>query len=151
MLDALTHASYVSLGTGEPDERLAAAGLDGLPVVRDADTCLSGRIRVLRLDRRAHGGHGARREETRTPPGSAETAEVSTGAAAASGPSDTSASERGAMSASFLVQEQTPSGEVLVRRFATRDDADAFVDDRLQTYDRMWDGCGCKVRYYENG
>jgi hypothetical protein len=39
-----------------------------------------------------------------------------------------------------LVQEQTPEREILIRR---RDDiaaADAFVDERLKTYDRMWDG-----------
>lgn len=23
-----------------------------------------------------------------------------------------------------------------------------FVDERLATYERMWDGCGCKVDYY---
>ncbi len=46
-----------------------------------------------------------------------------------------------------LVQEQTPEGDVLVRRVDTREAAEAFVEDRLATYERMWDGCGCKVDY----
>lgn len=47
-----------------------------------------------------------------------------------------------------IVQEQTPDGQALVRRLDSRETADAFVDDRLATYDRMWDGCGCTVRYF---
>jgi len=27
-------------------------------------------------------------------------------------------------------------------------EADLFIDERMETYDRMWDGCGCKVDYY---
>lgn len=50
----------------------------------------------------------------------------------------------------LLVQEQHPEQELLlVRRFADRATADAFVQDRLDTYERMWDGCGCKVHYFE--
>jgi len=48
----------------------------------------------------------------------------------------------------ILVQEETPKGEVLVRRMASRESADSFVDLRMQTYERMWDGCGCKVDYF---
>jgi len=31
-----------------------------------------------------------------------------------------------------------------------RDEAEVrrFVQGRMNTYDRMWDGCGCKVDYY---
>ena len=28
------------------------------------------------------------------------------------------------------------------------DEAKKFVRDRLDTYDRMWDGCGCKIDYF---
>jgi len=49
---------------------------------------------------------------------------------------------------SILVQEETPKGEVLVRRMPSRESAERFVDLRMQSYDRMWDGCGCKVDYY---
>jgi len=49
---------------------------------------------------------------------------------------------------SILVQEETPKGEVLVRRMPSRESADSFVDLRIQSYERMWDGCGCKVDYY---
>lgn len=47
-----------------------------------------------------------------------------------------------------LFQEQTPRGLLLVRRLPTLTDADRLIDDRLATYERMWDGCGCKVDYY---
>jgi hypothetical protein len=46
------------------------------------------------------------------------------------------------------VQEQAPDGRLLLRRFNDRA-ADRFVDRRLETYDRMWDGCGCKIDYDE--
>lgn len=93
-------------------ERIARQGVveidpDGLEallgwarIVRDEDTRLSGRIRVI------------------------------------------------AVGGAVLVQEQTPRGVLLVRRIATVEAAERLVDDRLATYERMWDGCGCKVDYY---
>jgi len=48
-----------------------------------------------------------------------------------------------------LVQEETPDGRALLRRVASRAEADEFLADRLATYERMWDGCGCKVHYFE--
>ena len=48
----------------------------------------------------------------------------------------------------ILVQEETPDGNALIRRMATIEDADSFVRKRLETYERMWDGCGCKVDYF---
>jgi hypothetical protein len=47
----------------------------------------------------------------------------------------------------FTVQEQTPGGEVLVRRMVSREAAERFVEGRLRDYERMWDGCGCKIDY----
>ena len=47
----------------------------------------------------------------------------------------------------LLVQEQTPAGEVLLRRLASREGAERFVERRLADYERMWDGCGCKIDY----
>jgi len=48
----------------------------------------------------------------------------------------------------ILLQEQTPRGELLLRRLASSAEAHALADDRLATYERMWDGCGCKVDYF---
>jgi hypothetical protein len=48
-----------------------------------------------------------------------------------------------------LVQEETPDGNALARRMPSIEDANRFVDDRLGTYERMWDGCGCKINYFE--
>ena len=47
-----------------------------------------------------------------------------------------------------LLQEQTPRGALLVRRLPSVGAAERLVADRLATYERMWDGCGCKVDYY---
>lgn len=47
-----------------------------------------------------------------------------------------------------VVQEETPEGEVLLRAFDSLEAAGAFVDSRLADYDRMWDGCGCKIDYH---
>jgi hypothetical protein len=47
-----------------------------------------------------------------------------------------------------LVQEQTPEGEVLVRRMPSDDAAERFLEHRLAAYERMWDGCGCKIDYH---
>lgn len=30
-----------------------------------------------------------------------------------------------------------------------RNHAEAFLQDRINRYERMWDGCGCGIRYYE--
>lgn len=48
----------------------------------------------------------------------------------------------------FVVQEQTPDGETLMRRMISREAAERFVKDRLSDYERMWDGCGCKIDYH---
>ncbi len=45
------------------------------------------------------------------------------------------------------VEEPSPR-ERVVRRLADENEVRAFVKDRLDTYERMWDGCGCKVEYY---
>lgn len=54
-----------------------------------------------------------------------------------------------AAAGAVLVQETSDRGKILVRLFGDREEADRFVDRRLDTYDRMWDGCGCKVDYDE--
>jgi hypothetical protein len=53
-----------------------------------------------------------------------------------------------ALGDSILAQEETPKGEVLVRRMPSRQSAESFVNLRMQSYERMWDGCGCKVDYH---
>lgn len=45
------------------------------------------------------------------------------------------------------LQEQTPAGEVLLTKMPSREEAERVVDGRLATYERMWDGCGCRVDY----
>ena len=45
------------------------------------------------------------------------------------------------------VEQPTPSTRV-VRLLGSLETVRAFVDDRMALYERMWDGCGCKVDYY---
>ena len=40
----------------------------------------------------------------------------------------------------YLVQERTPDRQLLVRPRPTLEAATAFVEKRLQTYEKMWDG-----------
>lgn len=49
--------------------------------------------------------------------------------------------------AGFVVVEEPDSRRRGLRRFAEKKEARRFIRDRLETYDRMWDGCGCKVDY----
>jgi hypothetical protein len=46
------------------------------------------------------------------------------------------------------VQEETPEGEVLLRGLVSREAAEGFVERRLADYERMWDGCGCRIDYH---
>ena len=48
-----------------------------------------------------------------------------------------------------LVQEETPEREIVIRIRPTVEAAEEFVAGRLEIYERMWDGCGCKVDYSE--
>ncbi|MFQ5536331.1 MAG: hypothetical protein ACE5GJ_02655 [Gemmatimonadota bacterium] len=48
----------------------------------------------------------------------------------------------------YLAVEEPSRTERVVRRLSNREAVRAFVDNRLDTYERMWDGCGCKVDYY---
>lgn len=49
----------------------------------------------------------------------------------------------------FILQETTNTGEIILRSFDNVIDAMNLVNDRLSVYDKMWDGCGCKINYYE--
>lgn len=44
--------------------------------------------------------------------------------------------------------EQPDPARRVIRRLGGEEQARAFIRDRLETYDRMWDGCGCKIDYY---
>jgi hypothetical protein len=94
VLDETTNNSPAAL-----DQPSLQALLEATEIVRDDDTCLAGRIRILSL------------------------------------------------AGSLMVQEQTQKGQILVHRVGSLETAHSFVDERLATYERMWDGCGCKVDY----
>lgn len=49
----------------------------------------------------------------------------------------------------LFVQETTFKQEILIRKIDSMKDADFFVQERLDYYERKWDGCGCKIDYYE--
>jgi len=50
----------------------------------------------------------------------------------------------------LLFQEETPRSEILVRKMNSRRVADQLAEDRLATYERMWDGCGCRIDYFKD-
>ena len=49
----------------------------------------------------------------------------------------------------FLVQEKSTRHELILRRLPSEQAAHEFIDQRLETYENMWNGCGCKVNYYQ--
>ena len=44
--------------------------------------------------------------------------------------------------------EQPTAGERVLRRLSDAEAMGRFVKERLEAYERMWDGCGCKIDYY---
>ncbi len=48
-----------------------------------------------------------------------------------------------------IVQEKTDKNEIALHLFEDEKSAEKFVNDRLEIYEKMWDGCGCKVKYYD--
>jgi hypothetical protein len=49
-----------------------------------------------------------------------------------------------------LVAVEAPSRDARVARLlGGTDEARTFVNRRMEEYERMWDGCGVKVDYYE--
>jgi hypothetical protein len=48
----------------------------------------------------------------------------------------------------LVAVEEPVSTRRVIRRMADDAEVRRFVQDRLDTYERMWDGCGCKVDYY---
>ncbi len=48
----------------------------------------------------------------------------------------------------FAAVEQPSPAERVLRRLADEEEAGRFVRQRLEEYERMWDGCGCKIDYY---
>ena len=50
--------------------------------------------------------------------------------------------------AGLIAVEEPRDDERVVRRLGDEAAMRAFVKERLDTYERMWDGCGCKVDYY---
>ena len=48
----------------------------------------------------------------------------------------------------LLIQEKTTKDEFIIRLMKTKQEAEEFIKQRLEIYERMWDGCGCKVEYY---
>ncbi len=48
----------------------------------------------------------------------------------------------------FAAVEQPSPGKRVLRRLADEDEVSRFVRQRLEEYERMWDGCGCKIDYY---
>lgn len=49
----------------------------------------------------------------------------------------------------LLIQEKSTKNEYLVRIMKTEKEAEKLIKERLDIYNRMWDGCGCKVNYYD--
>jgi hypothetical protein len=54
-----------------------------------------------------------------------------------------------ALGEELLAREISDKGEIILRVFAGDFALNGFVKRRIDIYERMWDGCGCKVDYYD--
>jgi hypothetical protein len=48
----------------------------------------------------------------------------------------------------LILQEKTTKDEYLIRMVKSVEVGEELIKQRMEIYDRMWDGCGCKVDYY---
>lgn len=48
----------------------------------------------------------------------------------------------------YFLQETTDKGKTIVRKVESLSDAEDLIQQRLDKYEKMWDGCGCRVDYY---
>jgi len=46
------------------------------------------------------------------------------------------------------VKEESKPGEYVVRPLDDEKKAEEFIQERMRMYERMWDGCGCRIDYY---
>ena len=53
------------------------------------------------------------------------------------------------MGAEHMAVESPSRDARVARRLGSVEEARAFVSKRMEEYERMWDGCGVKVEYYE--
>ena len=49
----------------------------------------------------------------------------------------------------LILQEKTTNDEYLIRIVKSEEDAKELIRQRLEIYEKMWDGCGCRIEYYE--
>jgi hypothetical protein len=49
----------------------------------------------------------------------------------------------------LIPQEKTTNDEYLIRVMNTEKEAEELIKERLDIYNRMWDGCGCRIDYYK--
>ena len=49
----------------------------------------------------------------------------------------------------LIAVDQPKNDTRVVRWLPSVEDKDRFVKDRLDAYERMWDGCGCKINYHK--
>ncbi|MBE0570119.1 MAG: hypothetical protein IH618_01125 [Ignavibacteriaceae bacterium] len=49
----------------------------------------------------------------------------------------------------LIMQEKTTKDEYLIRVMKSKKETEQLIKQRLEIYNRMWDGCGCKVDYYK--
>ena len=49
----------------------------------------------------------------------------------------------------LIIQEKTTKNEYLIRNVKTKKEAEELIKQRLEIYNKMWDGCGCRIDYYK--
>lgn len=47
----------------------------------------------------------------------------------------------------WVAVEPVPGGDRVLRAYSSLSEAEDFVRRRMDQFDRLWDGCGCRIDY----
>ena len=49
----------------------------------------------------------------------------------------------------WIIAEYLDATKAVLRRVDSRKAGESFIEKRLAAYEKMWDGCGCRIDYFE--
>lgn len=53
------------------------------------------------------------------------------------------------LSGTLIFQETDNKGNILIRKIESLNIGNEIIESRKKIYENMWNGCGCKINYYE--
>ncbi len=53
------------------------------------------------------------------------------------------------LSGTLVFQENDNKGNILIRKIESIETGNKLLESRRKIYENMWNGCGCKIDYYD--